>query len=159
MPRDVFEEDPFEAGAKLAGAAGDLGPQVPLVVLAKPLAGGAERLAGVSRKQGVDPAGPGPGVEGAQVGPDRRGCEIPGALACDDAVSGVFLPFDKASGVESGLREHEPEIETAGTGAERKAMSRPEGMNAHIQMCLHDARRLIWETVLRSTPKSFAMRA
>lgn len=121
MPGDIFEENPFEAGAKLAGASGDLGPQVPFIVLAEPLAGGAERLTGVSRKQGVDPAGPGSGIEGAQVGPDRRGCEIPGTLAGDDAVSGVFLPFDKASGMESGLREHEPEIEPAGSGAERNA--------------------------------------
>ena len=98
MPGDVFEEDPFEAGAKLAGAAGDLGPQVPLVVLAEPLAGGAERLTWVSSKQGVDPAGPGSGIECPQVGPDRRGCEIPGALAGDDAVSGVFFNFNPASG-------------------------------------------------------------
>ena len=125
MAGDVFEEDPFEAGAKLAGASGDLGPQVPLVVLTEPLAGGAEWLAGVSRKQGVDPAGPGSGIECPQVGPDRRGCEIPGALAGDDAVSGVFFDFNPAAGVEIWLREHEPEIEPAGSGAERKAMSRP----------------------------------
>ena len=118
MPGDIFEENPFEAGAKLAGASGDLGPEMPLVGLAEALSSGAERLTGVSSKQGVDPAGPGSGIECPQVGPDRRGCEIPGALAGDDAVSGVFLPFDKAAGVEIRLGEHEAEIEAAATGAQ-----------------------------------------
>lgn len=98
MPGDVFEEDPFEAGAKLAGASGDLGPQVPLVVLTEPLAGGAEWLAGVSRKQGVDAACPWPGVEGAQIVPDWGRGEVSGTLAGDDAVSGVFFNFNPASG-------------------------------------------------------------
>ena len=125
MPGDIFEENPFEAGAKLAGASGDLGPQVPFIVLAEPLAGGAEWLAGVSRKQGVDPAGPGSGIECPQVGPDRRGCEIPGALAGDDAVSWVFFDFNPAASGKARLSETESQIQPSGASAEADAMSRP----------------------------------
>ena len=89
MPGDVFEKDPFEVGAKFADAAGDLGPQVALVVLAPALPCGAERLAGIACKQGVDAPCPGPGVEGAQVCPDRGRGEISGALACDKHIAGV----------------------------------------------------------------------
>lgn len=117
MPGDIFEENPFEAGAKLAGASGDLGPQVPFIVLAEPLAGGAEWLAGVSRKQGVDPAGPGSGIECPQVGPDWRGREISGSLGGNEAVSWILLPFNKASGVERRLCEHKAHVEATAAGA------------------------------------------
>ena len=118
MSRDVFEKDPFKARSEFAGASGDLGPQVPLVVLTEPLAGGAEWLAGVSGKQGVDAACPWPGVEGAQIVPDWGRGEVSGPLAGDDGLSRVFLPFDKAAGVEIRLGEHEAEIEAAATGAQ-----------------------------------------
>ena len=39
-------------------------------------------------------------------------------LAGDDGLSRVFLPFDKAAGVEIRLGEHEAEIEAAATGAQ-----------------------------------------
>lgn len=118
MSRDVFEEDPFEARAEFAGASGDLGPEMPLVVLAEALSSSAEWLAGVSGQQGVDMPRPWSGIECAQIVPDWGRGEVSGPLAGDDGLSRVFLPFDKASGVEIRLGEHDAEIEAAATGAQ-----------------------------------------
>ena len=118
MSRDVFEKDPFEVGAKFAGASGNFWPQMSLVILAPALSSSAEGLAGVSGQQGVDAACPWPGVEGAQIVPDWGRGEVSGPLAGDDGLSRVFLPFDKAAGVEIRLGEHEAEIEAAATGAQ-----------------------------------------
>ena len=116
MSRDVFEKDPFKARSEFAGASGDLGPEMPFIVLAEPLAGGAERLAGVSGKQGVDAASPWPGVEGAQIVPDWGRGEVSGPLAGDEAFLLVWLPFDEAASVEAWLCEHETHVEATAAG-------------------------------------------
>ena len=52
MPRDVFEEDPFRLD--FADDAGDIWPQVPLVVGAPALSGLGEWLAWIACEDGVD---------------------------------------------------------------------------------------------------------
>lgn len=54
--------------------------------------------AALNGQHGVDMPRPWSGIECAQVGPDWRGREISGSLGGNEAVSGVLLPFDKASG-------------------------------------------------------------
>jgi len=129
MPCDVFEEYPFRPD--LADDAGDMGPEVARIICAEALTSKAERLAWVSSEDGVDESAPWPSIEGSQVGPDWCGGEVSGPLGGNDAVAGVFFPFDPASGVEIWLCKHEPEIKAAGACTKGKPMSGP-GMNAHV---------------------------
>jgi len=121
MTSHVLEEDPY--GPTLRDDAGDVGPQVPLVVGSLSLSCGAERLAGISCENGVDRAPEGLGVERGEVVPDGGGGEVSGPLGGDDGLPRVWLPFDKATGVEAGLCEHKAQIKATGSGAEAEPMS------------------------------------
>ena len=116
MTSDVFEENP--SGFDFADDPGNVGPQVPLVVFALALSRMAERLAGVSGKDGVDDASERPSVEGGNVIPDGCRGEVSCALCGDDCRAGVFFPFDKASGV--GLRLCQLQSHIKATGARAK---------------------------------------
>ena len=122
MAGDIFEEDPFEAVSKLSDDPGNVRPEVPLVVRAAALPGLAERLAWVSCKEGVEGSSKWLCVEGCEVIPDRGRGEVSGALRGDEARSRVFVNFDEASGVESGLCEHEAHIEPASSSTKAKAV-------------------------------------
>jgi len=89
---------------------------MPLIVGPAAMSCGAERLAGVSGKHGVDNAAPRSAVEGGEVGPDWRGGEVSGPLSGDEGAAGIFLPLDKASRVEFGLCEHEAHVKATGSG-------------------------------------------
>lgn len=121
MPRDVFEEDPFRLD--LADDAGDLGPQVALVVCAAPLSGLGKRLAGIACEDGVESPAEWPSVECGDVIPDRGGSEVAGPLGGDDGLPGILFPLDEASGVEARLGKHEAHIEATGSGAEGQSVS------------------------------------
>jgi hypothetical protein len=86
---------------------------VPGIVGTKSLACHAERLAGVSGKDGIDVAAQGAGVKGGEVVPDRGGGDVSGALCGNENVAGVGFPFHKAAGVEAGFREHEAHIQSS----------------------------------------------
>lgn len=108
MPSDVFKQNPCRLA--LADDAGNVGPQVPLVVCAFALSGCAERLAWVSGKHGIDKAAPWPPVEGGEVVPDRRRGEVSGALTGNEAFARVLLPLDVAGGLKSGFCEVQAEV-------------------------------------------------
>ena len=120
MPGDVFEEDP--CGADFADDTGNVRPEVALVIFAAPLSCLAERLTGVSGKDGVDRPAEGSSVEGGEVVPNRGWREVSGALRCDDDRPGVFLPLDIASSVKSGLCEHEAHIQASAACAEGQSV-------------------------------------
>ena len=122
MPGDVFKEYPFEAIAELAGASGNFWPQMSLVILAPALSSSAEGLAGVSGKNGIEGAVEGPGVEAAQVGPDRGRGEVAHALGCDEDRPWPVLPFDEGAGVIAGLGEHEAQIKASAACAEGQSV-------------------------------------
>ena len=84
---DIFEEDPL--GAAFDDDAGDLWPEVAGVSCATALASGAERLAGISGQDDVEGTAERPGIEAAQIVPDRRRGEIPGALGSDEDGAGI----------------------------------------------------------------------
>jgi len=113
---DVFEEHPFRAA--FADDTGDLGPQVAGIVGTAALSGRAEGLAGISSEDRVECAVERPGVETAQVIPNWRRGEIPGALGCDEDGTRPFLPFDKGAGVEAGFGQHEAQIKASAACAE-----------------------------------------
>ena len=116
MSRDILEEAPAQSVSEFSDDPFNVGPQVPFVVFSAALACEAERLAGVSGKQGVDRAGEGLGVEGGDIIPDRGGGKVSGALCGDERPPWVFFPFDKAAGVEPRLCEHEAHIKSTGPG-------------------------------------------
>jgi len=92
------------------------------IVCAAAFASGAERLAGISGQHGVEGTTEAPGIEAAQIIPDRRRGEISGALGRDEHSSGPVLPFDEGAGVIAGLGEHEAQIKASTACAERQSV-------------------------------------
>ncbi len=117
---DVLEEDPF--GAALEDDAGDIGPEVPGIIGAAALSGCAEGLAGISGEDGVKHPAEWPGVEAAQVGPDRGRGEVSRALGRDEDGARPVLPFDNGAGVITGLGEHEAHIQASAACTEGEAV-------------------------------------
>lgn len=113
---DVFEEDPF--GLALPDDAGDLGPEVAGIVGTAAFASCTEGLAWVSGEDDVEGSSEGPGIETAEIIPDRCRGEIPGALGGDEDDAGPVLPFDKSTGVISRFGEHEAQIQASAACAE-----------------------------------------
>ena len=116
----VFEENPF--GAAFGDDAGDIWPEVARVVGATALSGRAEGLAGVSGQHRVKGAVEDPGIEAAQIIPDRGRCEIPGALGSDEDRSWPVLPLDEGAGVIAGFGQHEAQIKASAACAEGQSV-------------------------------------
>jgi len=74
VPGDVFEKDPL--GSAFPDDAGDVGPEVAGVGRTAALSSGTEGLAGISGEDGIEGTAEGPGVEAAQIIPDRGRGEI-----------------------------------------------------------------------------------
>lgn len=120
VPGDVFEEDPF--GVAFADDAGDLGPKVPRVVSATAFSGRAEGLARVACEDGIEGAAEWPGIEAAQVGPDRGRGDVACALGCDEDCPWPALPFDEGAGVIAGFGKHEAQIKASAACAEGESV-------------------------------------
>ena len=120
MTGDVFEKDPF--GAELKDDAGDVGPEVAGIIGAAALSGRAERLAGISRENGVECATERAGVERPQVAPDRGRGEIARALSGDEDRPWPVLPFDEGAGVIAGFGKHEAQIKASAACAEGESV-------------------------------------
>ena len=120
VPSDVFEEDPL--GTAFADDPGNLGPEVAGIVDPAALSGGAEGLAGISGEHCVEGPAERPGVEAAQIVPDRGRSEIPRALGGDEHGAGPILPFDKGAGVIAGFGEHEAQIKASAACAEGQSV-------------------------------------
>ena len=120
MACDVLEEDPF--WAELKDDAGDVGPEVAGIIGAAALSGRAERLAGISRENGVECATERAGVERPQVAPDRGRGEIARALGGDEDRPWPVLPFDEGAGVIAGFGEHEAQIKASAACAEGQSV-------------------------------------
>jgi hypothetical protein len=117
---DVFEEHPLRAA--FGDDPGDLGPEVPGVVGTLAFASGTEGLAGISGEDDVESAAEDTGIETADIIPDRRRCEVPRDLGCDEHSSGPDLPFDKCAGVIIGFGEHEAQIKASAACAEGQSV-------------------------------------
>ncbi len=120
VPGDVFEEDPFRAA--LADDPRDVGPEVPGIVGAAALSGRAEGLARIACEYGIEGAAEGPGVETAQVGPDRGRGEVARALGGNEDSARPVLPFDEGAGVIAGLGEHEAQIKASAACTEGQSV-------------------------------------
>lgn len=122
MTGDVFEEDPPETGAEFTGNAGDIGPEVSLIIGALALSCSAERLAGVSGEEGVEGPGEWAGIEGGDIVPDRGVGQVSCRHCRDEDGSGVWLPFDVAARVEARIGKTEAHIQAAASSAEGEAV-------------------------------------
>lgn len=120
VPGDVFEEDPF--GAAFADDAGNIGPEVTGVVGAATLSGRTEGLARVSGQDDIEGAAEGPGIEAAQVGPDRGRGEVARALGGDEDRARPIFPFDEGTGVIAGFGEHDAQIKASAACAEGQSV-------------------------------------
>ena len=117
---DVFEEDPL--GTAFDDDAGDFGPEVPWIVGTAAFSGRAEGLTGVTGEHDVEGTAKWAGIEAAQIIPDRRWSEIPGALCSDEDASGPVFPFDKGAGVISGFGKHDAQIQASAACAEGQSV-------------------------------------
>ncbi len=120
MTGDVFEKDPF--GAAFGDDAGDVGPEVAWILGAAALSGRAEGLAGIACEDGIEGTAEGPGVEAAQVGPDRGLGEVSGCLRRDEHRPWPALPLDEGAGVIAGFGEHEAQIKASAACAEGQSV-------------------------------------
>ena len=116
----VFKKDP--SGAAFPDDPGDVGPEVPGIVCTAALSGCAEGLAGISGEDDVEGTAVGPGIETAEIIPDRGRGEIPGALCGDEDRSRPVFPFDKGAGVIAGFGENEAQIKASAACAEGQSV-------------------------------------
>lgn len=117
---DVFEKDPCRLA--FTDDAGDIGPEVPGIIGTTALSRRAKRLAGISGEDDVEGTAERPGIETAEIIPDRGRGEIPGALGGHEDGTGPVFPFDKGAGVKSGLGEHEAQIQASAACAEGQSV-------------------------------------
>ena len=117
---DVFEEHPF--GATFADNPGDLRPEMPGIVCTAALSGRAERLTGISGQDDVEGPAEGPGIETAQIIPDRGRGEVSCALCGDEDGAGPFFPFNEGPGVIAGFGQHDAQIQASAACAEGQSV-------------------------------------
>ena len=117
---DVLNEDPL--GSAFTNNAGDLGPKVAEIIGPTAFSGCAEGLAGISGEDDVEGPAKGPGIEAAQIVPDRGRGEIPCALGGDEDGAGPVLPLDEGAGVIAGFGEHEAQIKASAACAEGQSV-------------------------------------
>lgn len=102
----------------IADDAGDVGPEVSLVLLSATLAGRGERLAREPRHEEIHASTPATSVEGREVGPNR--CFVQKALGharCQDR-AGFDFPLDVADRASAWQSESHAEVEPGDAGAE-----------------------------------------
>lgn len=140
MPGDVLEEAPF--GSDLAHDPGDVGPEVAGIVLPPAKPGKAEGLAGITGSDDMNAAAPRSAVEGSQIVPDNSRSQRRVRHPCHESGCCTCVPLDETHSAISGLREMEPEVESADPGAKAEAAKvvMSWGMNSHTNRPFRAAR-------------------
>jgi hypothetical protein len=137
MAGDVLEEAPLRRD--LADDAGDLGPEVPGIVPALPIAAEREGLAGITGRDEMNAAAPRSAIEGAQIVPDRSRSQGRVRHPGHEDRRGKSVPLDETHSAVSGLGQVEAEIEASDSGAKTEAAKlvieapvvNAGGMNSH----------------------------
>jgi hypothetical protein len=119
MMGDVLEE--HEGRLDLADDPRNVRPEVARIVRAPALARDGERLTRVARSDDVHRAAPRAAVEGGNVVPDRRRIQGRVFHPRHEDGRGVGVPLDMTHSAISGACKVQPEVESAGAGAEREA--------------------------------------
>jgi hypothetical protein len=102
--------------------AGDFGPEVAGIIRPTAFASGTEGLARISCEDDVEGTAEGTGIEAAQIVPDWRWGEIPGALGGDEYCAGVTFPLDEGAGVEAWFGQHDAQIKASAACAEGQSV-------------------------------------
>ena len=126
----VLDEDPL--GDDLSDDAGDVGPEVALVVVSCPLSGDGPRLARVARSDEIHDSTPRVAVEGLEIVPDRR--RIQGLVLHPRHEDGRSVGFPLDVTHNSGplaKGKLESQIKSPGTAAKAKDVDR-FGTCSHI---------------------------
>ncbi|MEA3042950.1 MAG: hypothetical protein QOH47_788 [Sphingomonadales bacterium] len=113
---DVFAEDPI--GADLVDDAGDVGPKVTRIRVARAFAGGAEGLTRVAGRDEMNAATPRSAVEGSKIAPDRRRCQGLVFHPCHESGRRVAFPLNETNSPVGELGDVQAEIEAGVAGAE-----------------------------------------
>ena len=134
MADDVLEEAPF--GGRFRDDAGDVGPQMPWVVLALAVPREAERLAGITGSDDMNATAPRSAVKGSQIVPNRSRAQ--GRVCHPRHESGrcETVSLDITHSAVSGLCEVYAEIEASDAGAKAEAAKvfmSFGGMNSHTR--------------------------
>jgi hypothetical protein len=116
----VFEECPFRR--TFPDDTGDLGPEMAGIVGTAAFSGGTERLARISGEDDIESTAEEPGVEAAEIVPDRGWCETSCALGGDEDSAGPIFPLDEGAGVETGFGEHDAQIQASAACAEGQSV-------------------------------------
>lgn len=120
MMGDIFEKD--DGRIAFADDAGNMGPEMAWIGLAKSATRDRKWLARVARSEDIHDAAPWSAVEGGKVVPDR--CRIQGLVLHPRHESGRCegFPLDVTHSAISGTGDVEAEVEPADTCAQREAL-------------------------------------
>lgn len=138
MAGDVLEEAPFRPD--LADDPGDIRPEVARVFFAKPMAGKAERLAGIAGRDEMNAAAPRQAVEGSEIVPNRSRSQGRVCHPRHESGRGETVSLDIANSSISGLCEVQAEIQSSDTGAKADAANVVMsfgGMKSHTRLPFH----------------------
>ena len=94
-------------------------PEVARIVRAPALAGDAERLARIARRDEIHRTAPRPAVEAGKIVPDRRLIQGLVFHPRHEDGRGEGVPLDVTHSTVSGFGQRKSEVEAAGAGAKR----------------------------------------
>jgi hypothetical protein len=115
---DVLEE--AQGGLAKSNAVCNPRPEVSWVVLAEPLAGGAERLAGVTPREDIHAAVKVSEWERLNIWPDRGRIKVPAFHARRQEAAGVFFDLRISNCPQVWQDSSEPQVNAAVSSAKRE---------------------------------------
>jgi hypothetical protein len=113
---DVLDED--EGRLALTDDASDVRPEMARVVCPSHLAGDAEGLARVARREEIHDSTPRAAVEGSQIRPDRRLIQVSRRHARTQDFAGIGFDLHSADEASAWNRQSDSEVESGSSGGE-----------------------------------------
>lgn len=117
MSLDVLEE--ADAGLAKSNSVCDVGPEMPRIVCPSALAGGAERLAGVTPREDIHAAVKVAEWEGFKITPNRGRIKVPAFHPRRQEAAGILFDLRVSDCSQVWQHSSEPQINTAVAGAKR----------------------------------------
>ncbi len=140
MAGDVFKEAPFRL--HFADNAGDVGPEVPGVLVALAVSAEGKGLAGITGREEMNAAAPRFAVEGFDIVPDRSRSQGRVRHPRHESGRGETVPLDITHSSVSGFSEVKAKVKSSDTGAKadaEKAVRSVGGTKSHTVGPFHRA--------------------